>query len=52
MSVMARDPPYDPFTEIPVTGDAAGGWCLAVARLGPDSWRHPYYVRDWTGSDL
>ena len=44
---MAFDPPYDLFGEIPVTWDEVDAWCLAVAKLQPDSWRRPYYIQYW-----
>ena len=42
-----RSPPYDLFGEIPVTWADVDAWCLAVAGLGPDSWRRRYYLAHW-----
>ena len=39
--------PYDLFGQIPVTWPEIDAWCIAVAGLGPESWRRKYYVEYW-----
>jgi hypothetical protein len=46
-----RNPALDLFGEVPVTWDEVYDWVELVAGIPRDSWRAPYYIKNWNVID-